>query len=96
MNEKSFKTSHFYNLPKTHKSKVVEAAIHYQHTKVVEVWKPCNLKLRTIVDEPNCLTRRLTYFLDTLLKPYLKQIKSYIQDSVYLLNKCQREVDPNK
>ena len=38
MNEKSFKTSHFYNLPKTHKSKVVEAAIHYQHTKVVEVW----------------------------------------------------------
>ena len=35
----------------------------------------------------------LVIFLDTLIKPNLKHIKSYIQDSVDFLNKCPREVD---
>ena len=30
LNEKSFETSNFYGLHKTHKSKVIEAAIHSQ------------------------------------------------------------------
>ena len=84
MNDKSFETSNFYGFTKIHKSKVIEAAIHSQNTKVVEVWEP----LRPIVGRPNCPTRRLNYFLDTLLKPYLKHVKSYIRDSVDLLNKC--------
>ena len=32
LNEKSFETSNFYGLPKIHKSKVIEAAIHSQNT----------------------------------------------------------------
>ena len=31
--------------------------------------------------------------LDTLLKAYLKHVKSYIRDSVVFSNKCPREVD---
>ena len=94
LNEKYFETNNFYGLPKIHKSKVIEAAIHSQNTEVVEVREPCNLKLRPIVDGPNCPTRRLSYFLDTLLKQYLKHVKSYIGGSIYFLNKCPREVDP--
>ena len=50
------------------------------------------MKLRPVVGGTNCTTRRFSYFLDTLLKPYLKHLKSYIRDSVDFLNKCPREV----
>ena len=89
LNEKSLETSKFYGLPKVYKAKVIEAAIHSQNTEVVEVREPRDLKLRLIVGGPNCPTRRLSYFLDTLLRPYLKHV------SVDFLNKCPREVDPD-
>ena len=95
LNEKSLETSNFYGLPKIDKSKVIEAPIHSQDTEVVEDREPRDLKLRTIVGGPNCPTRRLSYFLDTLLKPYLKHVTSYVRDSVDFLNKCPREVDPD-
>ena len=53
------------------------------------------MKLRPIARGPNFPTRRLTYFLNTFLKPYLKHVKSCIQDSVDILSKCPREEDPN-
>ena len=53
------------------------------------------MKLRPIVGGPICPTRRLSYLLDTLLKPYLKHVSSYIRDSVDFLNKCPKEVDPD-
>ena len=34
LNEKSFETSNFYDLPKIHKSKVIEAAIYSQNTEM--------------------------------------------------------------
>ena len=74
-------------------NKVTEAAIHSQNIEAIEVWEPGDLKLRPIVGGPKFPTRRLSYFLDTLLKPHLKHIKSCIRDS--FLNKCPREVDPN-
>ena len=64
LNEKSFETSNFYGLPKIHKSKVIEVAIHSQNTEVVEVREPRDLKLRPTVGGPNCPTRRFSYFLD--------------------------------
>ena len=82
-------------MPKIHKFKVIEATIHSQNTEVVVVREPPDLKFRPTVGRPNCPTRRLSYILDTLLKPYLKHIKSYIQDSTDFLNKRSREVDPN-
>ena len=62
---------------------------------MVEVREPRDLKLRPIVGGPICPARRLSYLLDTLLKPYLKHVNSYIRDSVDFLNKCPREVDPD-
>ena len=75
LNEKSFETNNIYGLPTTHRSKVIEAPIHSQNTEVVEVPERSDLKLRPIAVGPNCPTRRLSYFLDTLLKPYLKYVK---------------------
>ena len=69
MNDTSFETSNFYGLPKIHKSKVINAAIHSQNTQVVEVPEPNDLKFRSLVGGPNCPTRRLSYFLDTLIDP---------------------------
>ena len=54
--EKSFKTSNFYGLPKIHKSKVIERAIHSLNTEVVEVQEPHDLKLRLIIGGSNCPT----------------------------------------
>ena len=62
LNKNFFETSNFYNLPKTHKSKVREAAVYSQNTEVVMVRKLSNLKLRPIVGGPNWTTRRLCYF----------------------------------
>ena len=78
LDEKSFENSNFYGLPKIHKSKVIEAAIHSQNTEVVEFREPHCLKLRPIVCGPNCPTRRLSYFLDPLLRPYFNHVKNYI------------------
>ena len=76
-------------------SEVIEVAIHSQNTEVAEVREPRDLNFRRILGERSCPARRLSYFLDALLKPYLKHVKSYIRDSVYFLNKCPREVDPD-
>ena len=80
-------------MPKIRKSKVRKPAIHCQNTEVVEPREPSDLKLRPIVGRPNCPTKRLSYFLDALLKPYLKHLNSYIRHSVDFLNKYPREVD---
>ena len=95
LNKKSFETSNFYGLPKIHKSKFIEVAIHSQNTEVVEVREPSDLKLRSIVGGPNCSTRKRSYFLNTLLKPCLTLVKCYIRHSADFLNKCPREVDPD-
>ena len=81
-------------MPKIFKSKVTEASIDCQSTEVVEGREPSDLKPKSIVGGPNCPTRRLSYFLDSLLKPHLKHIKSYIEDNVEFLNKYPREIDP--
>ena len=72
LNEKSFEISNFYGLPKIHKSKVIEAAIHSQNTEVVEVRETSGLKLRPIAGGPNCPTRRLSYFFGYTSKTIFK------------------------
>ena len=43
LNKNFFETSNFYNLPKTHKSKVREAAVYSQNTEAVKVQNLSNL-----------------------------------------------------
>ena len=47
--------------------------------------------MRPIVASRSCVTSGLSDFLDILLKPYLKHVKSYVRDSVDFLNQLPKE-----
>ena len=49
---------------------------------------PSRLRLRSIVGKHKCPTRKLNELIDTLLKLFLKKVKSYIWDSIYFFTKC--------
>ena len=53
------------------------------------------MKVRPIVGGPKCPTRKLSELIDTLLKLFLKHVKSYIKDSIDFLNKCDRNNERN-
>ena len=52
--------------------------------------------MRPIVAGPQCITSRLSNFLDKILRPYLKAIKSHIREDVDFLLKMPRETDEKK
>ena len=60
---------------------------------MIEIFEPHDLKLRPIVGSPKCPPRKLIQWIDILLKPLLKHIKSFICDSLNFLNKYPRDVD---
>ena len=84
----SCKTSNFYGLPKVHKSDVITKATEEQNSEYIRVHEPEDLTLRPIVASPNCPTKRLSTFIDTIIKPLVLHIKSYIRDSIHFLQKC--------
>lgn len=55
---------------------------------------PNNLTFRSIVARPANKIHRLSNFLDILLKPLTKYVKSYIKDYTDSLNKLPKEI-PN-
>ena len=85
-----FKTSNFYRLPKVHKSDIITKAIEEQNSEYIKISEPEDLTLRPIVAGPNCPTKRLSTFIDTIIKPLVLHIKSYIRDSIHFLQKCSR------
>ena len=56
--------SNFYGPPKIDKSMVIEPAINTQNSEIIEMFEPNGLKLRTIVGDPNCPTRKLSQLID--------------------------------
>jgi len=38
--------------------------------------------MRPIIAEPQCVTSRLSDFIDKLLRPYLQKVKSYLRDDI--------------
>ena len=69
-------------------SKFIEAAMYFQNTEYQRWGKLATLKLDKLLGKGSKLSNqksRISYFLDTLLKPYFKNIKSYIRESVYVL-----------
>ena len=93
LNDKHDEVSNFYELPKIHKSMIIESAMDTQDREIVEIFEPNDLKLRSIVGGPKCTTRKLSQLIDILLKPFLKHIKSFIHDSSNFLIKCPRDKD---
>ena len=75
----------FYGLPKIHKSKAIEEKVKEAQDFYVHMPHPKDFKLRPIVAGPTCETHRIGIFLDILLKPYLKYVKSYVKDDIDIL-----------
>ena len=74
LHDKHDKVSNFFGLTKSYKSTIIESSINTQNLEMTEMFEPNDLKLRPIVDGPDCLTRKLSQLIDILLKPFLKCI----------------------
>ena len=87
-----YRPSLFYGLPKIHKSETINNTIKKSPDQHIHTPNPVDLKLRPIVAGPACETHRLSYFMDLLLKPLLKHIKSYVRDDLDMLNHLPKKV----
>ena len=92
MSHNYFETSNFYGRPKKHKSEILHKAIKEQNKELITISEPKDLKLRPIVGGPKCSTRRLSNFLDLILKPLTKHVKSNIKDNIEFLKTFKRNV----
>ena len=88
--------SQFYGLPKIHKFKIIKDKIKENPSEYVQVNQPQDLKMRPIVAGPNCVTSRLSNFLDILMQPFLKKVKSFVRDDIDFLEKLPRNTDDKK
>ena len=80
-------TSNFYGLPKIHKSKIISKATGVQGSEYISCFQTKDSKLRPIVAGHKSPTKRLSIFVDILLKPFLSKIKSYVKDDFDFLKK---------
>ena len=65
-----------------HEIKIISKAIKEQGSGYTSCFQPKDLKLRPVVTGHNCPTKRLSNFVDILLKPLLSKIKSYVKDDL--------------
>ena len=57
LNDKHYEVSNFYELPKIHKSIIIESARNNHKNEIIEMFEPNDFKLRPIVCGPKCLTK---------------------------------------
>ena len=88
------KPSNFYGLPKIHKSKEINEACSISKENYIEIDAPENHSFRPTVTGPTCETHRLSNFIDILLQPFSKRVKSYIKDSTDFLTNFSESTDP--
>ena len=93
LKDKQCEVSNLNGLPKIHKSKITESAIHTQNSEIIEIFEPNDSKLRPTVAGPKCSTRKQCQLIDILSKPFLQYIESFIRESLDFLIKCQGNVD---
>ena len=79
--------SNIYGLPKVHKCKEIIDAIKKRPAECIKIVCPESLTMRPIIARPQSVTSRLSDFIDKLLRPYLKVVKSYIRDDIDFLLK---------
>ena len=80
-----YETNNFYSCPKIHKPEILHKVIKDQNENLITISEPKDLKLRPIVRRPKCETRRLNNFLNLILKPLTKHVKSNIKDNIKFL-----------
>ena len=71
-----------------HNSEILHKAIKEQNKELITISEPKDLKIRPIVGRPKCPTRGLSNFLDLILKPFTKHVKSNIKDNIEFLKTC--------
>ena len=91
----AWKTSNFYVLPKIHKNKDIIDQISSSEHDFIEISPPQDLKGRPIIAGPVSPTQRLSEFLDTLLKPIVTTLKTYIKDDWDFIRKLPKEFESN-
>ena len=90
-----FKSSNFYGLPKIYKSDLIRNKCSEIQSDYLELKDPSDLQFRPIVAGPVCETHRLSNLIDILLKPFIKQVKSFIRDDIDFLSYIPNTVDEN-
>ena len=87
--------TNFYGLPKIHKNLDISQQCTNLSSPYVKLASVNDLKFRPIIAGPACPTHRLSNFVDILLKPFTKHVKSYIQDRADFLNSLPKSVNAN-
>ena len=91
-----YRTNNMYGLPKIHKLQEIKNKVKEHPANCITVTHPSDLTMRPIIAGHSSVTSRRSDFLDTLLRPYLKVVKSYIRDDIDFLTKIPRETDEKK
>ena len=87
-----FNSSNLYGLPKIHKSTIINNEIKKNPSEIIKSQNPEDLTFRPIVAGPNCVTSRLSNFIDIILKPFLQKIESFVRDDLDFLNKIPKKL----
>ena len=67
-------------MPKIHKCKSIQEAIVLANDDYIEIYQPDDLKGRPIISGPESPTQRLSCIIETLLKPIVPHLITYIKD----------------
>ena len=93
INNKEWKSSQFYTLPKIHKNEAIINKVKQSKTSYIQIEIPLELKGRPIIAGPLCPTQRLSELLEKILTPLVSHLKSYIKDDWDFLRKLPNSVN---
>ena len=65
-------------------------------SEYIQVNQPQDLKMHPICAGPNYVTSRQSNFLDILMKPFLKKVKSFVHDDIDFQEKLPCNTDDKK
>ena len=91
-----YQDNNLYGLPKVHKSEEIIKEIKKTKREYLTIHRPKDLKFRLICAGPKGVTSRLSNFVDILLKPFIKHVKSHIRDDIDFLNKLKTGTNEKK
>ena len=89
------KESNFYGLPKIHKSKEISEQCKTNENTYIEISVTEAMNFRPTATGPENEINRLSHFIDILLNPMVKHVKSFIRDSTDFLNYLPKTVPPD-
>ena len=72
--------SGIYYTPKIHKCKPIAEAIVLANDDYIEIYQSDDLKGRPIISGPESPTQRLSCIIETLLKPIVPHLITYVKD----------------